>query len=79
MNDPRDRGGITNMGITQKFLNTYKNKAGISVDNVKNLSREDAIKLYKAEWDTYGFGLLDNTNVIKLVHDFSIHSGRLNL
>ena len=35
----------------------------------------DAIKLYKAEWDTYGFGLLDNTNVIKLVHDFSIHSG----
>lgn len=39
------------------------------------LSYNDAIKLYKAEWDTYGFGLLDNTNIMKLVHDFSVNSG----
>ncbi|MBR2608026.1 MAG: hypothetical protein IKC70_08880 [Bacteroidaceae bacterium] len=75
VNNPLDRGGKTNMGITQKFLNTYKNKAGISVHDVKDLTNKDAIKLYKAEWDTYGFGLLDNTNVMKLVHDFSVHSG----
>ena len=75
VNDSRDRGGMTNMGITQNFLNTYKNKAGIDVDNVKHLTNKDAIKLYKAEWDTYGFGFLDNTNVMKLIHDFSVHSG----
>ena len=75
VNNSQDRGGKTNMGITQKFLNTYKNKAGIPIDDVKDLSYNDAIKLYKAEWDTYGFGLLDNTNIMKLVHDFSVNSG----
>jgi hypothetical protein len=75
VNDSRDRGGKTNLGITQNFLKTYKNKAGVSINNVENLTNDDAIKLYKAEWDTYGFGLLDNTNVMKLVHDFSVHSG----
>ena len=75
VNDKFDRGGETNMGITQPFLDTYKNKAGVNVDNVKNLTKSDAIKLYKAEWDSRGFGLLDNENVMKLTYDFSVNSG----
>lgn len=75
VDDPVDRGGKTNMGITQKFLNTYKKKAGVSVDDVKDLTKKDAIGLYKAEWDGRGFGLLDNTDVMKLVYDFSVNSG----
>lgn len=75
VNDKFDRGGETNMGITQKFLDTYKKKAGVNVDNVKNLTKSDAVKLYKAEWDSRGFGLLDNENVMKLVYDFSVNSG----
>ena len=63
------------MGITQKFLDTYKNKSGVNVDDVENLTQSDAVKLYKAEWDTYGFGKLDNTDVMKLVYDFSVNSG----
>ena len=31
--------------------------------------------MYKAEWDSRGFGLLDNTDVMKLVYDFSVNSG----
>lgn len=75
VNDKFDRGGETNMGITQPFLDTYKKKADINVDNVKNLTKSDAIKLYKAEWDSRGFGLLDNVNVMKLTYDFSVNSG----
>lgn len=75
VNDKFDRGGETNMGITQKFLDTYKKKAGVNVDNVKNLTKSDAVKLYKAEWDSRGFGLLDNENVMKLTYDFSVNSG----
>ena len=75
VNDKLDRGGETNMGITQPFLDTYKKKAGVNVDNVKNLTKSDAIKLYKAEWDSRGFGLLDNENVMKLTFDFSVNSG----
>ena len=62
------------MGITQDFLETYKNKAGVEVNDVKNLTKDDAIKLYKAEWDTFGFGKLDNTNAMKLIYDFSVNS-----
>ena len=75
VNDKFDRGGETNMGITQPFLDTYKKKAGVNVDSVKNLTQNDAIKLYKAEWDSRGFGLLDNENVMKLTYDFSVNSG----
>lgn len=38
VNNPKDRGGKTNMGITQGFLKIYKNKAGVTVDDVENLT-----------------------------------------
>ena len=75
VDDPIDRGGKTNLGITQRFLDTYKEKAGVNVTDVKDLTKKDAMALYKAEWDSRGFGLLDNTDVMKLVYDFSVNSG----
>ena len=75
VDDPIDKGGKTNMGITQKYLDTYKKKAGVNVNDVKDLTKKDAIGLYKAEWDARGFGLLDNTDIMKLVYDFSVNSG----
>lgn len=75
VNDPHDRGGKTNMGITQRFLEKYRGKAGVKAADVRELTRDDAVKLYKAEWDIYGFGRLGNTDVMKLVYDFSVNSG----
>ena len=75
VNDPQDRGGKTNMGITQRFLEKYRGKAGVKAADVRELTRDDAVKLYKAEWDIYGFGRLGNTDVMKLVYDFSVNSG----
>ena len=62
--NPNDRGGKTNMGVTQGFLDTYKERAGVSVDDVRHLKEEDAIELYRTEWNIYGFGKLDNSNVM---------------
>ena len=75
VNNPKDKGGKTNMGITKGFLDTYKKKSGVKVDDVENLSQGDVVKLYKAEWDIFGFGKLDNTDVMKLIYDFSVNSG----
>ena len=75
VNDPVDRGGKTNMGITQNFLNAYRKKAGVKARDVKELKKDDAIALYKVEWDNRGFGLLDNADIMKLVYDFSVNSG----
>ncbi|MBR5335125.1 MAG: hypothetical protein IKV23_02500 [Bacteroidaceae bacterium] len=73
--NPNDRGGRTNMGVTQGFLDTYKERAGVNVDDVRYLKEEDAIELYRTEWNIYGFGKLDNCNVMKLVYDFAVNSG----
>lgn len=75
VNNPKDNGGETNMGITKVFLDTYKKKAGIKTNDIKKLTKDDAVKLYKAEWDIYGFGKLDNTDIMRLVYDFSVNSG----
>ncbi len=77
VNNPKDKGGETNMGITKGFLDTYKKKAGVKTNDIKKLTQGDAVKLYKAEWDIYGFGKLDNTDIMKLVYDFSVNSGPL--
>ena len=82
VDDPIDRGGKTNMGITQKFLDTYKRTAGVNVADVKDLTKKDAINLYKAEWDSRGFGLLDNTDVMNLFMIFlliQVHKQQLFL
>ena len=63
------------MGVTQGFLDTYKERAGVNVDDVIHLKKEEAIELYRTEWNIYGFGKLDNSNVMKLVYDFSVNSG----
>ena len=73
--NPNDRGGRTNMGVTQGFLDTYKKRAGVNVDDVIHLKKEEAIELYRTEWNIYGFGKLDNSNVMKLVYDFAVNSG----
>ena len=75
VDDPCDRGGKTNMGITQKFLDRYRHRAGVKARDVAALTPKEAVKLYKAEWDTYGFALLDNADVAILVYDFAVHSG----
>ncbi len=46
-NDKFDRGSETNMGITQPFLDTYKKKAGVNVDNVNNLTKNNVINYIK--------------------------------
>lgn len=52
VDNPADPGGATNMGIT---LNTYKRyKPGATVTDIRNLSKEDAIAVYKQFfWDEY--------------------------
>lgn len=75
VDNPNDRGGKTNMGVTQGFLHSYKERAGVTADDVTELTKDDALKLYKAHWDAFGFGKLDNPDVTGLVYDFSVNSG----
>ena len=45
VNDPLDRGGATNLGITQATLSEWRGHK-VSVDDVRNLTEEEARDIY---------------------------------
>lgn len=49
VNDPIDRGGATNMGITQKTLENFLGRA-VTEEEVKNLKIETAKEIYKKNY-----------------------------
>jgi hypothetical protein len=59
VNHPDDPGGETNMGITARTLAAAHASGLVSHSSVKNLTREEAVKIYRANyWDRYGWGEL---------------------
>ncbi|UTW56161.1 glycoside hydrolase family 108 protein [Kordiimonas sp. SCSIO 12610] len=49
VNDPDDRGGATNFGITIAALKHYRG-ADVSVDDVRNLSENEAREIYRKNY-----------------------------
>lgn len=57
VNDPLDRGGATNMGITQAVLSAAYASGLVNCQNVRYLTKAEAITIYKARyWDAYDWG-----------------------
>lgn len=50
VNDPKDPGGPTKYGITQKTYNNYRNKKNLNIVNVKYLEKPEAKKIYYEEY-----------------------------
>jgi len=73
-NDPADKGGPTNYGITIADYRTYINKSGTAQD-VKNMTVAQAAKIYKAHyWDALGCDNLPS-GVDYTVFDYGVNSG----
>src|SRR5882672_6955907 len=49
VDDEDDPGGATNMGITHKTLTEWRG-VPVSVDDVKNLTRDEALQIYQARY-----------------------------
>jgi lysozyme family protein len=47
-NDPSDRGGATNFGITIDVLRSYRGNYQLTLQDVKNLSLNEAKQIYRA-------------------------------
>lgn len=57
--DPEDRGGRTNLGITQGTLDRARKKGITAIERVDELTREEAGKIYRAlYWDRCKCGQL---------------------
>lgn len=74
VNHPNDRGGPTNMGVTQRTLSAYLGRPA-SVEDVKNLDRATARDIYKTMyWDKIGGDKLDPKTAM-LAFDTAVGSG----
>ncbi len=89
-NDAVDPGGATNWGVSIRFLkNDAKDSDGdgwldgdidhdgdIDVDDIRNMSKEDAIKIYKAYfWDKYDYEQIVDFTVAARVFDMTVNMG----
>lgn len=64
VNHQSDKGGPTNMGITQKTFDNYRQQKGLPTENVKNITREEAKKIYYEEyWLTAGADNIADPNL----------------
>jgi lysozyme family protein len=90
VNDPVDPGGATNFGVSLRWLRKVglldldgdglpdgdlDLDGDIDVDDIRQMTREDAAKLYRLHWwDRYGYGDFHLTIATK-VFDLSINMG----
>lgn len=74
VNDPHDRGGPTNLGITQATLSAYRGRK-VSIDEVKKLGKNEARIIYRTQyWDTVRGDELP-LGLDLMVFDMSVNSG----
>lgn len=67
VNHPNDPGGETNFGISKR---TYPHL------DIKNLTKEQAIALYKLDWwDKYGFEYLEDEQLVAKYFDLAVNMG----
>lgn len=73
VNDPNDRGGATNMGITQDTLSKHLGRKA-TVEEVRGLKEETAREIYDKEY-LKPFGDVKDDNLKEFLLDFGAHSG----
>ena len=77
VNNPKDPGGPTNMGITWETLARWRgvHRSKIKPEDVKNMTRDEAIAIYDAMyWDTVRADRLPPA-LAYAAFDFAINSG----
>ncbi|WP_376789561.1 glycoside hydrolase family 108 protein [Thermoflexus sp.] len=72
--DPHDRGGPTNMGITQATYDDYRRRHGLPPQEVARITPAEAEAIYREFWEQSGAGRLPRP--LGLVHmDTAVNMG----
>ena len=79
VNHKNDRGGPTNLGVTQTTYNSWRKQKGLPVKNVKDITKEEAKKLYYEEfWKGTGAADVKDLREAYLLFDTSVICGPYN-
>ena len=77
VNDPDDKGGATNFGVTQSSYSAYLGSKA-SVEDVRNMTREEAKECYKQDfWNPAKVDRLPE-NLRHIYFDMVVNMGRKN-
>lgn len=76
VNHPDDPGGATNKGITLNTFRKYYNDESLGIENLKDLTTEEANEIYKEfYWDKIRGDDFDSQKLAEIVFDFAVNSG----
>jgi lysozyme family protein len=80
--DPTDRGGITNYGITLPILREMgmagdlNHDGHIDPEDIKGMSLEEAKEIYRARWwDRFGYGTIPSQRIATKLFDECVNFG----
>ncbi len=75
-NNKNDKGGPTNMGVTQRTYNYYCIKNNLPTKNIKNITRDEATKVYYDEyWRASGADKISDPKMAVAVFDTAVLHG----
>lgn len=91
VNDPDDPGGITNFGISLRYLhslvsqhpellNLYDedHQGAINTSDIRDMSQQEAVAIYKTQWwDKNNYGLINNQALATKVFDLAVNVGNI--
>lgn len=80
--DPKDPGGITNMGISLRFLEKtglkydFNHDGKIDASEIKGLTHEQAATIYRDEfWLPNHYGDIENQGIANYLFDIAVNMG----
>lgn len=74
VNNAKDPGGATNFGISLRYLRQYR--CNTIVEDIKNLTREEAIKIYQADWwEQHNYNAIYHQAIATKVFDLAVNMG----
>lgn len=75
VNHPKDPGGATNRGVTQRVYNAYRVSHGLELQNVKSIAEQEIHDIYKKQyWDRTNCDMLP-AGLDYCVFDAGVNSG----
>lgn len=75
VDDPDDRGGATNMGITEAALSRWRARK-VSRGEIQALTREEVAKIYKKfYWDPLGLDSCPDAAIATAIFDVCVNMG----
>lgn len=75
VNHPKDPGGATNMGVTQRTYNAYRARRGLPAQSVRGITSDEVAEIYKTQyWDAVRADDLP-AGLDYAVFDYAVNSG----